>query len=244
MGYRNYATASERLATETRMLHLSLGDAVSNIGVKHRRTPITINNRVVRDAKPLHRYAVYPNSPRTGSYVLDYRGARRALPDEQLGISQISAIEAVGEETTFDLEIERTHNFIADGLVVHNCPQLAVYATPISEADTAPGGLTSGKRVSLGRINHVLFSIEIVRCIPTDVEPPASEITAASAQTNADAWALWNHLFNLIGSGQLLTLCQEVFFEGITAVSPSGGCAGWTVALRAQLDGYQETLGS
>lgn len=124
------------------------------------------------------------------------------------------------------------------------CPQLAIYATPVTEADTAPGGLTSGRRTTLGRINHVLFSVEIVRCIPTDIEPPAAEITAASAQTNADAWALWNHLFNLIESGQLLTLCQEVFFEGITAVSPSGGCAGWTANIRVQLDGYQEVLGS
>jgi len=55
---------------------------------------------------------------------------------------------------------------------------------------------------------------------------------------NADAWALWNYFFNNVGSGGLITLCQEVFFEGITAVSPSGGCGGWTANIRVQLDGY------
>lgn len=158
-----------------------------------------------------------------------------------------AAAEALDTIPTYEPQLEGApdRQLISPGVPVWDCcPQLAVYATPVSEADTSPGGLTAGKRVSLGRINHVTLSAEIVRCIPADIEPPAEEITAASAQTNADAWALWNHLFNLIESGQLLTLCQEVFFDGITAVSPSGGCGGWTANIRIQLDGYSEVLGS
>lgn len=124
------------------------------------------------------------------------------------------------------------------------CDQLAVYAQPINEAATTPGGLTAGKRVSLGRINHVLLSASITRCIPTDVEPPTAELTASAEQTNADAWALWNHIFNLIMAEQFLTLCQEVFFEGITPAVPSGGCGGWVATVRVALDGYQETISS
>lgn len=118
------------------------------------------------------------------------------------------------------------------------CDQLAVWPTPLSEADTSPGGLAAGHRVRLGRINHVLFSIEITRCVPTDVEPAPAVLTASAEQLNADAWTLWNYLYNAIESGAILTLCQEVFFEGITAVSPSGGCGGWTANIRVQLDGY------
>lgn len=118
------------------------------------------------------------------------------------------------------------------------CDQLAVWPTPLTEADTSPGGLNAGHRFHLGRINHVLFSIEITRCIPTDLEPAPAALTASAEQLNADAWALWNYFFNYAESGGLITLCQEVFFEGITAVSPSGGCGGWTANIRVQLDGY------
>ncbi len=118
------------------------------------------------------------------------------------------------------------------------CDQLAVWPTPLNEADTSPGGLAAGHRKKLGRINHVLISVQITRCIPTEVEPAPADLTASAEQLNADAWALWNHLFNLAESGGLLTLCKEVFFDGITAVSPTGGCGGWTANIRAQLDGY------
>lgn len=137
--------------------------------------------------------------------------------------------------------------FVSPGLSVWDCcdpGQLAVWPTPLTEADTSPGGLAAGHRVNLGRINHVLLSAEITRCIPTDLEPEPAVLAAAAEQINADAWALWNHLFNLIGSGALLTLCQEVFFDGIFAVNPSGGCGGWVANVRIQLDGYQENLGS
>lgn len=135
--------------------------------------------------------------------------------------------------------------FISPGIPAQDCcEQLAVFVTPVSEADTTPGGLAAGKRVKIGRINHVRLFAHTSRCIPTDVEPPVGQLNAASEQLNADAWALWNHIFNLIESGQLLTLCQEVFFDGITAMTPSGGCGGWIVNVRVELDGYQEDLGS
>lgn len=132
--------------------------------------------------------------------------------------------------------------FISPGLPVHDCcDQLAVYVSPqIAEADTTPGGLAAGKRHVLGRINHVQASIAITRCIPTDLTPPTDDLTAAAEQLNADAWVLWNHLYNLIRSGELLTLCQEVFFEGMTPIPPSGGCAGWLALLRIELGGYSE----
>jgi hypothetical protein len=135
-----------------------------------------------------------------------------------------------------------TRQFVSPGTPVHDCcDQLCVYVAPqIGEGDTTPGGMGAGKRFKLGRINHVAASISITRCIPTDLEPPADSLTDAAEQLNADAWALWNDLYNQIRSGELLTLCQEVFFDGITPISPSGGCAGWLVLLRIELGGYSE----
>jgi hypothetical protein len=248
--YRHYATASPALAAETRMLHVGLGDAVSNLAVQERTQPISIRGRVVQEARPLHRFSVYPDSPRGGSVILDYRGARRALPDERLGVCTVSDVSDWGEAETFDLEVEGAHNFIADGLVVHNCEQLVVHVVGLVEGNTSPGGLASGKRYSTGRINHVILNATMTRCISTGVEssggayspPTVANLGADGVQHNADGWALWNHLYNLQSSGLFLNLCDEVFFEGITSAIPAGGCAGWVVAVRAYLGGYNETL--
>jgi hypothetical protein len=67
---------------------------------------------------------------------------------------------------------------------------------------------------------------------------------AAAEQVNADAWALWNHIFNLIAAGQLFQLCGEVFWDGLNVLTPSGGCGGSVLSVRVRLDGYQETIGT
>lgn len=144
-----------------------------------------------------------------------------------------------------------TRQFVSAGLPVWDCcEQLAVNVVDITEAPTSPGGLPSGKRYTYGRLNHVVLQATITRCVPTGVEamggnyqpPPAAALNAAAVQHDADGWALWNHLFNLQSSGLFLTLCDEVFFEGITAAAPAGGCAGWVAIIRAELGGYTETL--
>ncbi len=136
--------------------------------------------------------------------------------------------------------------FVAAGLPVWDCcEQLVVHVVGIGEADTSPGGLPAGKRYVYGRINHVLLNATITRCVTVDASggpAPVAALAADGIQHNADGWALWNHLFNLQSSGLFLTLCDEVFFEGITAAAPAGGCAGWVVSVRAYLGGYTETL--
>jgi len=132
------------------------------------------------------------------------------------------------------------------------CEQLAVHVPLVGEAFTTPGGLDAGRRASRARINHVSVTATITRCVPTgaegqsgDYQPPTpAALSAAAEQIHADGWALFNHLFNMKSSAELLTLCDEMFFDGVIAVVPSGGCAGWTVPVRAVIDGYNELLGS
>jgi len=141
--------------------------------------------------------------------------------------------------------------FVSAGAPVWDCcEQLAVHVVALGEADTSPGGLAAGKRFTTGRINHVILQATVTRCVSTGIEatggnyqpPTVAALMADSVQHDADGWALWNHLFNLQSSGLFLTLCDEVFFEGITAAAPAGGCAGWIATLRVYLGGYNETL--
>lgn len=139
--------------------------------------------------------------------------------------------------------------FVSPGTPVFDCcDQIAIHPPVVSAGGTSPGGLAEGKRHVYGMINHVSLLASVTRCIPTIDEfgraPSVASLQASAEQLNADGWALWNHLYNLQSSGLLLSLCDQVFFDGINATAPSGGCAGWTVSVRAYLDGYSETLGT
>jgi hypothetical protein len=130
------------------------------------------------------------------------------------------------------------------------CPQLTVHSILLEEAPTEPSGLPIQRRAGRHiRLNHVVLAITLFRCVPVPREslsgfdPPAAEdLQAAAEQLNADAWAIWHHLFNMVDSGTLLTRCGGIIAEGATALTPSGGCAGWAFTYRIKLDGYEEDL--
>ena len=101
-----------------------------------------------------------------------------------------------------------------------------------------------------GRVNLVGLTVTITRCVHgpdenTGDPPTPEQLNEDSEQTDADAWALWNHLWSLwCPAGLLLATCSEVFWDGLRPVPTSGLCSGWTLHLRVQLDGYPETFGS
>lgn len=128
------------------------------------------------------------------------------------------------------------------------CPgggQLTVHVDTVSDAPLAPG-LKQGRLIA-GKITHVAWIITITRCVidtrkgQSLLEDPliASEQQATAEQINADLWAIWNELYGLWRSGDLFTLCGEVFFEIARVLPEQGGCAGWTIIVRSSLDGYQ-----
>lgn len=125
------------------------------------------------------------------------------------------------------------------------CPQLAVSITNIGEAaSTAPDPFSPGLRKS--RINLTGLAVTIAGCHPTvdnEARPPdADALTAAAAALNDDAWALWCGLWRM--RGDLFGDCEIVFFDGMVPIVPEGGCAGWVMAIRFELPGYEPLLGS
>lgn len=120
------------------------------------------------------------------------------------------------------------------------CNQLSVNAAAIREGATEPFGLGAGTRHRQNfRVNHVGVNVWITRCLErADVIPTEAELEALARQVNADGWALWNELWNDARSGLLISICDEVFFDALTPLQPSGGCSGWLLSLRVQLAGY------
>jgi hypothetical protein len=138
--------------------------------------------------------------------------------------------------------------FVSPGVPAFDCcPQLTVHGVGVLDAATSPAGLQSGKRCA-GRKPLVAMAVTITRCIPVmnsdGVWPLPADMEEAAAQLNADAWALWNHLFNLWCADQLFTFCNGVFWDGLRSIAPQGGCGGWVLNLRVALDGYEEAVTS
>lgn len=132
------------------------------------------------------------------------------------------------------------------------CDQLTVHIAAVTEAPTGLPGLPEGLKAQQGaRINHSQLVATILRCVaqPTTTKqgylpPAASELEASAQQLNADAWAMWNHIWNLIRAEQLFSLCLGVFWGGMRSLEPSGGCGGWVMSLTVTTEGYEEAIGT
>jgi hypothetical protein len=124
------------------------------------------------------------------------------------------------------------------------CDQLTVGAAPIQEAPTRPLEMGAGTRHQQSfRKNYVGFNVTITRCAElAEVPPPVGVLEAVAEQCSADAWALWNHLWNMARAGDIFSLCGGVYFDRLSPLTPSGGCYGWLLSIRAELDGYEEAL--
>ena len=131
-------------------------------------------------------------------------------------------------------------SYVAPGLpALDCCPQLTVDVRAVQEDPRSPSGPGSGQRARYGaRKNNVFLVATIVRCYPREVPPDQTEMQEAAEQVDADGWALWNYIWNLIRSGELFTLCDDSSPE-LRQLTPSGGCAGWTLSMRVELEGYE-----
>ncbi|MBF6410956.1 hypothetical protein [Nocardia farcinica] len=121
-GQRTYASSSRLLVEEVRALHMMLGDPVSNISTNHRRKPITIKGKRVKNARPLHSFTVWQDGSRKGLTALtqNNRGIGVWLESGEFTLSPVLGIEDQGEQDTYDIEVGGSHNFVADGVIVHN----------------------------------------------------------------------------------------------------------------------------
>lgn len=159
--------------------------------------------------------------------------------------------EALDTIPTYEPSLEgaQTRQFISPGQPADDCcDQLSVQVSALRDAPTSPVGLAAGTKHRSGRVNHVILIVRSTRCVPmVDGKgnfPTAQALSDSAQQLDADAWALWTHLFNLLHAKLLFESCGEVHWDGGLAAIPSGGCGGWTFTFRVTLDGYEEVLGT
>jgi hypothetical protein len=135
-----------------------LGDPVSNITVTKRTKPIVIKGKEVKNARDLHSFTVWPRSAKAAGEqrLRDTPGLAEWLDKGDFTIATVLGIDADGEQDTWDLTVEDAHNFIADGIVVHNSGLTGdlwaiatghpLYRRYMSTSDMGPGrhGMVAG----------------------------------------------------------------------------------------------------
>ena len=119
-GDRTYHSASEDLIEDVRALHIILGDPVSNISVTERTKPIVIKGKTVKNARPQYGFTVWRNSGRGESAVRNRPGIAEWLDSGDFTVAKVLDVTSEGTQDTWDMEVDQAHNFVADGVVVHN----------------------------------------------------------------------------------------------------------------------------
>lgn len=158
-----------------------------------------------------------------------------------------ACIDALDTIPTYDSSLggAPARAFVAPGPPAFDCcDQLTVHVASLTEGDSAP----EFPKASIARINYVQLAAISARCVPmldqNGNPPPMSEMEASAEQINADKWALWNHIYNLIRDGRLFSLCCDVIWGPLSALQPQGGCGGSRLLITVCFDGYEEVPGT
>ena len=161
-----------------------------------------------------------------------------------------AAIEALDTIPLCDSSLDGApvRAFVSPGVpAIDCCPQLTTHVVQVRDAPFAGGGLSEGRKLAAS-VTHVYLTVTIQRCVhmpDQDGNPPLeADMEGDARQMDADAWALWNHIWFLWRSGALFTICDEMFMDGLRLLGPSGGCGGWTLDIHISLSGYEEAASS
>jgi hypothetical protein len=139
-----------------------------------------------------------------------------------------------------------TTRYVTPGEPADDCDMLTVNVDMLSEQDTIG---VAGQRHRFRRVNEATFVVRLVRCVPTSRSGGAPEtpeqLEASAAMLLADIWALWNGLMRMKRDDILLnSFCSELTFERAQPILLSGEIGGWTLSIRAVLNGYSPALGT
>jgi hypothetical protein len=121
------------------------------------------------------------------------------------------------------------------------CPALIVHVAALSEESTSPLSpiAATGHRDLYGRVTLATLVITALRCAPMpqqDGSVLTADIEAVAAEVQEDGWALWNCIGCAIKNEVFLDLCTIVHFDRAVAINEQGGCVGWQMILRCEIN--------
>ena len=168
-----YVSVSEDLLKSLRLFLQTMGKRVGKIHwqVKKKGT-VCVSRRLLKDSK--YGYICFSNRTKwdVKKYPNQYKYQNFLIGNEYFEMEKIRGIKLVGKEPTLDLRVEGEHNFIADGIVVHNTGIQRSGATPKgASTTTAPAGKAS---IGKHQFRKDLTSIVAAHKIPYVAQAAAS----------------------------------------------------------------------
>jgi len=190
-----YVSVSEDLLKSLRLFLQTMGKRVGKIHwqTKEKGT-VCVKRQLLKDSR--YGYICFSNrSPwNIKKYYYQYRNHNFLIGNEYFEMEKVKSIKLVGKEPTLDLRVEGEHNFIADGIVVHNTGIQRSGATPKgASTTTAPAGKASFGKPQLRKD---LTSIVAAHNIPYAAQASVSNwndlVTKAEKAFAADGPAFLN----------------------------------------------------
>ncbi len=143
-----YTSINKELLKEVKLLAIACGFGVSRIFKHGNKSKVTILEKEsnAKDSwKLLLNGKNIPNLPIRHSFkkervkkIKSNRDFSRATginfkskTNEEIGFATINKITHFGEKPTYDLEVENYHNFIANGIIVHNSSRTMLYPASV-----------------------------------------------------------------------------------------------------------------
>lgn len=167
-----YVSASFELLKTLRLLLQSINYRVGKIHKqKKKRGTIVVYRKLLEDSTYGYICFSKRTEPNIDKYLSQTKQRDFLADNPYFRTEKILSIEFVREEPTIDLRVEEEHNFIADGLVVHNTGIQRSGGTPQGAATTTspPGSVIPGKI----RWQKPLAEIMASHDIPTFTASPA-----------------------------------------------------------------------
>jgi len=144
-GSKRYVSASLGLLKRLRLLLQTLDYRVGKIHTQQKKAgTLCVSRRLIADSQ----YGYICFSRKKGrdieKYYSQYRYQDFLVDNEFFQTEEVASIESKGIEPTLDLRVEEEHNFIADGIVVHNTGVQRSGLTPFdTNTTTSPIGTQS-----------------------------------------------------------------------------------------------------
>ena len=149
-GSLRYVSASHELLRRLRLLLQTMGLRVGKIHEQRKEKGTRcVDRELLKDSE--YGYICFSERDEwdTEKYPDQYRYQNFLIDNEYFEMEKVRDIKLVGQEPTLDLRVEGEHNFIADGIVVHNTGIQRSSASPCGAATTtSPVGkvITEGKQ--------------------------------------------------------------------------------------------------
>ncbi len=118
-GWMCFESPNQQLMAGIRSLCLDVGLKAGNLNARTRETRLPSTGRIATSTFFGFEANQSTKTSRYGAGLM--RGPiGRGLEHDLIGFETIRSIQPLGEEEVFDLQVEGEHNFVANGLIVHN----------------------------------------------------------------------------------------------------------------------------